>query len=173
MLSAVERTLEKPAVPISSSSCAFTSSGIAPKKNSKILQRIRIDVGAVRTGVATTDANTVSKSVSISPGKCFSSTGPGSAPISLGRFIIASPAAATGADAAGAAGAAVFGGAGAAAGFGAAAATRLAVATSALPFVVGASAPAALSALAAGASAAAPSLRNREGASSGKVVSGC
>src|SRR6202040_183033 len=105
-------------------------------------------------------------------GKCFSSTGPGSAPMSLGRFIIASPAAATGAAAAVDAGAAGLGAGVAAAGFGTGAATPLAVATPALPLLAGASAPASLPAVAAGASAP-PSLRNRDGASSGKVVSGC
>src|SRR5260370_28061896 len=122
VLRAVERTRENPAIPTASSSCALTLSGIAPSRDPKTRETIRTHFGAVRTGDASTDASTVSKSESSSPGKRFSPTGPGSAPMSLGRFIIASPAAAAGAATVGAGAAGLGGGAAAGAGLAAGAA---------------------------------------------------
>src|SRR5271170_555524 len=134
MLSAVERCLENPAVlPTACSRSALTPSGIAPSTGSPSLNATITGPGAVRIGDASTDASTVSKSASSSPGKCFSTTGPGNAPISFGRCIIASPAAATGAGAAAA-------GLGAAAGTGLAATAAPLVAASA-PSAAGAGAP--------------------------------
>ena len=158
MLSAVERTRENPPVlPTARSRSALTPSGIAPRTGSPSRNAICTGAGAMRLGDASTVASTVSKSASSSPGKCFSPTGPGSAPMSFGRCIIASPAAATGAGAAATGVAAT--GLGAAAGAG--------LAATAAPLVA-ASAPSA-----AGAGAPPPSFRKRDGASSGKVVSGC
>ena len=158
MLRAVERTRENPAVlPTACSRLALTPSGIAPSTGSASRNATITGAGAVRIGDASTEPSTESKSASSSPGKCLSLTGPGRAPISFGRCIIASPAAATGAGAAAAGAAAGLGAAaGAAAGL---AATAAPLAAASAPFAAGAGAP--------------PSLRKRDGASSGNVVSGC
>ena len=93
MLSAVERTLENPPLlPTASSSRAFTPTGIAPRIGSASRNAICTGAGAMRTGEALTEARTASKSASSSPGKCFSPIGPGNAPMSFGRCIIARPA---------------------------------------------------------------------------------
>src|ERR1700676_90955 len=158
MLSAVERIRENPETPTAFSRCAFTLSGIEPNRNSKTRDTALTHFGATRADDASTDASTTSKSESSSPGKCFSPTGPGSAPMSFGRCIIASPAAATGAAATTGTGAAGAAGLGAAAGAGLAATDGPLIAASA-PSAAGAGAP--------------PSFRKRDGASSGNVVSGC